>query len=139
MIDSFARPYRKELLAYGKCSCVEFMDKNPLFVEHTITYHELSELIIQMEQHHLSRGFIITSNGHYLGVGSVHHLLREITDMQISAARYSNPLTYCLEMCRLMSISRDYLSVEDSSGDAILTWIISSHITTLMDSSVEMH
>ena len=40
MIDSFARPYRKEL--YGKRSCVEFMDKNPFIVEHTITHHELS-------------------------------------------------------------------------------------------------
>lgn len=91
MIDNFVRPYRKEL--YGKRSCMEFMDKNPLVVEHTITFHELSDLITQMEPHHLTNGFIITDHGKYLGFGSGHRLLREITDMQISAARYANPLT----------------------------------------------
>lgn len=91
MIDSFVRPFRKEL--YGKNSCIDFMDKNPLIVEGTITFHELSDLITQMEPHHLTNGFIITEHGKYLGLGSGHALLREITEMQISAARYANPLT----------------------------------------------
>lgn len=91
MIDRFVRPFRKEL--YGKHSCTEFMDRNPLIVEGTITFHELSDLITQMEHHHLTNGFIITDNGKYLGLGSGHALLREITEMQISAARYANPLT----------------------------------------------
>ena len=91
MIDSFVRPYRKEL--YGKKSCVDFMDKKPLIVEGTITFHELSDLITQMESHHLTNGFIITENGQYIGLGSGHALLKEITEMQISAARYANPLT----------------------------------------------
>jgi diguanylate cyclase (GGDEF)-like protein len=38
-------------------------------------------------------GFIITDAGRYLGVGQVHDLMREITQMQIHAARYANPLT----------------------------------------------
>ncbi|MDO9050445.1 MAG: GGDEF domain-containing protein [Methylotenera sp.] len=91
MIDSFARPFRKEL--YGKDSCTDFMDERPLIVEGTITFHELSDLITQMEPHHLTNGFIITESGKYLGLGSGHALLREITEMQISAARYANPLT----------------------------------------------
>lgn len=91
MIDSFVKPYRKEL--YGKRSCMEYMDKSPLIVEHTINIHKLSDLITQMEPHYLTNGFIITNNGKYLGVGNGHSLLREITDMQISAARYANPLT----------------------------------------------
>ncbi|MGZ8262265.1 MAG: EAL domain-containing protein [Methylotenera sp.] len=91
MIDNFVRPFGREL--YGKRSCIEFMDKNPLIVESTITFHELSDLITQMEPHHLTNGFIITDNGIYLGFGSGHTLLREITEMQISAARYANPLT----------------------------------------------
>ncbi len=91
MIDRFVRPFRKEL--YGKHSCIEFMDKKPLIVEGTITFHELSDLITNMEPHHLTNGFIITDNGKYQGLGSGHALLREITEMQISAARYANPLT----------------------------------------------
>lgn len=91
MIDRFVRPFRKEL--YGKRSCVEFMDKKPLVVEGDITFHELSDLIIQMEPYHLTNGFIITDNGKYIGLGSGHALLKEITEMQINAARYANPLT----------------------------------------------
>lgn len=91
MTDSFVRPFRKEL--YGKRSCTEFMDSKPLIVDGSITYHELSDLITQMEHHHLTNGFIITENGRYIGLGSGHALLRKITEMQISAARYANPLT----------------------------------------------
>jgi EAL domain-containing protein (putative c-di-GMP-specific phosphodiesterase class I)/GGDEF domain-containing protein len=91
MIDRFFVAYGREL--YGKRSCTEFMDKTPLIVESTISFHELSALITQMEPHHLSHGFIITDRGKYLGLGSGHALLREITEMQISAARYANPLT----------------------------------------------
>ena len=91
MIDSFVRPFRKEL--YGKHSCTEFMDTKPLIVDGSITYHELSDLITQMEPHHLTNGFIITENEKYIGLGSGHALLRKITEMQISAARYANPLT----------------------------------------------
>ncbi|MDZ4098487.1 MAG: GGDEF domain-containing protein, partial [Methylophilaceae bacterium] len=40
-----------------------------------------------------SNGFIVVENGIYLGVGSGHALLRVITQMQIDAARYANPLT----------------------------------------------
>jgi diguanylate cyclase (GGDEF)-like protein len=91
MIDSFIRPFRKEL--YGKRSCAAFMDTKPLIVDGSITYHELSDLITQMEPHHLTNGFIITENGKYIGLGSGHALLRKITELQISAARYANPLT----------------------------------------------
>lgn len=91
MIDRFVRPYGREL--YGKRSCVEFMDNKPLIVDSNITFHALSDLITQMEPHHLTNGFIITENGKYIGLGSGHALLREITEMQISAARYANPLT----------------------------------------------
>jgi diguanylate cyclase (GGDEF)-like protein len=47
-----------------------------------------------MEPYHLTLGYIITDRGHYHGMGSGHDLLREITQMQIAAARYANPLTH---------------------------------------------
>lgn len=91
MVDGFARPYRREL--YGRRACELFMDRRPLVVDHAMSLHALSDLITNIEPHHLSNGFIITDHGRYLGVGSGHDLLREITQMQIDSARHANPLT----------------------------------------------
>ena len=91
MIDRFARPYRREL--YGRRSCEMMMDDKPLIVEKSVGLLDLSDIIIQSEPHHLSVGFIITDNGRYAGMGSGHDLLKLITQMQIQAARYANPLT----------------------------------------------
>ena len=43
--------------------------------------------------YYLYDGYIVTGDGEYLGVGSGHGLMAAITEMQISAARYANPLT----------------------------------------------
>lgn len=91
MCDTFAKSYSKEL--YGRRPCSLMMDREPLLVERTVTLHELSSRILAMEPYHLAAGFIVTDRGNYLGMGSGHDLLREITQMQIAAARHSNPLT----------------------------------------------
>lgn len=91
MFDRFARPYRREL--YGRRPCESMMDRTPLIVERRVSLSDLSDLILQSEPHHLSVGFIITDGERYLGMGSGHDLLRLVTQMQINAARYANPLT----------------------------------------------
>ncbi|MED5612521.1 GGDEF domain-containing protein [Janthinobacterium sp. P210005] len=91
MIDHFARPYQREL--YGKKSCSLFMDATPLIADHETSLQELSYTMVQSSAHHLFNGFIITEHGRYLGMGTGHDLMREITQMQINAARYANPLT----------------------------------------------
>ena len=91
MIDHFARPYQREL--YGKKSCRQFMDATSLIAEQDTTLQELSFRMVQADAHHLFNGFIITDGGRYLGLGTGHDLMREITQMQINAARYANPLT----------------------------------------------
>ena len=91
VIDGFARPYRREL--FGKKPCTRLMDAAPLIVEKDMSIQELSHVIVEADRHHLSNGFIITDRGQYLGVGTGHDLVREITQMQISAARHANPLT----------------------------------------------
>lgn len=92
MIDRFARPFHREL--YGRKACEMMMDSTSLMVDRATSLHDLSDLILQSEPHHLSMGFIITDeHKKYLGMGSGHDLLRVITQMQISAARYANPLT----------------------------------------------
>lgn len=91
LIDRFARPFRREL--YGKKACTEFMDASPLVIDASVTVEEVGRIISRGEKHRMLDGFIVTETGRYLGVGSSQDLMALITDMQISAARYANPLT----------------------------------------------
>ncbi|WP_241687879.1 GGDEF domain-containing protein [Janthinobacterium sp. 17J80-10] len=90
-IDRLARPYQREL--YGKRSCTEFMTPSPLTAEKNTPLQDISLMIVEGESHHFSNGFAITDQGRYIGVGSSQEVMREITQMQINAARYANPLT----------------------------------------------
>lgn len=90
-IDRLARPYQREL--YGKRSCTELMTPNPLTVDKNTPLQDISLMIVEAESHHFSNGFAITDQGQYIGIGSSQDVMREITQMQINAARYANPLT----------------------------------------------
>jgi len=89
--DLMSRPYSQEL--YGKRSCTQFMEPEFLVVDQSITIHALSERVVESDPRHILHGFILTRGGRYIGMGSGHDLMREITQMQLSAARYANPLT----------------------------------------------
>lgn len=91
MTDRFARLYSRDL--YGRKPCTTFMDARPLITDKDTSLQELSRIIVEADRHHLSNGFIITDRGRYLGMGTGQDLMREITQMQINAARYANPLT----------------------------------------------
>lgn len=90
-MDLMARPFSREL--YGKKGCETKMDRTLLVVDHQIGLHELSRLIVESDPRHILHGFIITREGRYAGMGSGHDLMREITRLQIDAARHANPLT----------------------------------------------
>ena len=90
-IDHFVKPFQRELM--GKKHCSLSMQSDPLLVEKNMPIEELSSFIAEAEERHLNNGFIITDQGRYLGVASGQDLLRELTQMQIVAARYANPLT----------------------------------------------
>ena len=87
----FARLYSRDL--YGKKPCTTFMDAAPLIADKSTSLQDLSRTIVDADRRHLTNGFIITDRGRYLGMGTGHDLMREITQMQINAARYANPLT----------------------------------------------
>lgn len=91
LIDCFARPYLREL--HGKKSCTTLMDDAPIVTDKETSLQDLSRTIVDADRHHLSNGFIITDQGRYLGMGTGQDLVRELTQMQIHAARYANPLT----------------------------------------------
>lgn len=91
MIDRFSRPFQREL--YGKKPCKVFMDCNPLIVEQNTSLQQVSHMIVEADPEHLINGIIVVDNGRYVGLATGPDLMREITKMQIEAARYANPLT----------------------------------------------
>lgn len=91
MIDCFSRPFQREL--YGKKPCTVFMDPSPLIVEKNTRMTDVSHIIVKANPDQLINGIIITDQGKYLGLGTGPDLMREITQMQITAARCANPLT----------------------------------------------
>lgn len=91
LIDRFARPFRREL--YGRRPCTQFMNATPIRVDHSTPVQELGQMLGFAEPHQLIDGFIVTENDRYLGIGTAQTLMGLITDMQIRAARYANPLT----------------------------------------------
>ncbi|MDD2928886.1 MAG: GGDEF domain-containing protein [Sideroxydans sp.] len=90
-IDRFAKPYQREL--HGKKPCKELIQNPPLLVEKNMPIQELSHFLAESEDRHFADGFIITEQERYIGVASGQSLLRELTQMQLEAARYANPLT----------------------------------------------
>jgi len=91
MLDRLARPYQREL--YGAKPCDRFIENAPLVVDQQTSLQDLAHLFTEKNPHHLFEGFIITAQGRFIGVGTGFDLLREITQMQMDAARYANPLT----------------------------------------------
>ncbi|MFN7087419.1 MAG: GGDEF domain-containing protein, partial [Burkholderiales bacterium] len=91
LLDRFIGLYGREL--YGKKPCAMFMDSQPLVVDKSTRMVELSELVVKKGKSAFTQGFVVTAEGRYLGLGSGFDLMREVTDMQIVAARYANPLS----------------------------------------------
>ena len=79
LMSSLAKPFYKEI--YLDRSCLSFMDKDPLVVEVGTPLQELSILIAGAGEKVVADGFIIVSDGCYLGVGSVQDVLRVMAEV----------------------------------------------------------
>jgi len=65
-----------------------------LIVEHTAGIQEIGWRLSEGSAgHDLAEGFIVTQDGLYVGACSGQTLLRELSELQVKAARYANPLT----------------------------------------------
>lgn len=91
VLESFAKPFSRELLA--KKPCLALADRSPLVVTADTDLQTLSVLVAAAERRHLVDGFIIVGDAGYLGMGTGQDLVRAISEMQLLAARYANPLT----------------------------------------------
>lgn len=90
LIDRFARPFRREL--YGRRACSMVMDPPQLF-EESQSVQEVARIIGNLRSTQIGDSFVVTRKGHYRGIGYLRELMAIITDLQIRAARYANPLT----------------------------------------------
>lgn len=90
-MEMLAKPYHREL--FGKRSCADSMEKRILVVDQGTSLHELSQQLMETDLRISMEGFVITRHGRYAGLASGQDLLRVITEWQINAARYANPLT----------------------------------------------
>lgn len=78
---------------FDKRSCVELMDANPLVVDVTTPLRAMSDALANLDERLLMDGFIVTRDGGYFGSGRSSDLLKAVSDLQVHAARYANPLT----------------------------------------------
>ncbi len=70
------------------------MNAAPMIVDKSLPLMRLATLLSEATPQHLADGFIITDEGKFLGMGAVTDLMRVLTDTHMTAARYTNPLTF---------------------------------------------
>jgi EAL domain-containing protein (putative c-di-GMP-specific phosphodiesterase class I)/GGDEF domain-containing protein len=78
---------------FDKRSCVELMDPHPLVFDVATPLRAMSDAMASLDERLLIDGFIVTRDGAYFGSGRSSDLLKAVSDLQVHAARYANPLT----------------------------------------------
>jgi EAL domain-containing protein (putative c-di-GMP-specific phosphodiesterase class I)/GGDEF domain-containing protein len=78
---------------FAKRSCVEVMDTHPLVFDVSTPLRAMSDAVANLDERLLTDGFIVTRDGAYFGSGRCSDLLKAVSDLQVHAARYANPLT----------------------------------------------
>lgn len=78
---------------FDKRSCVELMDAHPLVFDVGTPLRAMSDAMASLDERLLIDGFIVTRDGAYFGSGRSSDLLKAVSDLQVHAARYANPLT----------------------------------------------
>ena len=87
----YASRYGRDL--HGRKPIHLFMDRAPMVAEVSLPLKSLCQQITSQDSTQQHSVFVITELGYYRGVGSLMDLLRQITDMQLTIARYANPLS----------------------------------------------
>ncbi len=90
-LQTASKPYFHDI--YGKKSCSVLMDPSPLIFDCSVELHAVSEVVAGLSERFLADGFLVTREGRYIGSGKATELVKAVSDMQIFAAKYSNPLT----------------------------------------------
>ncbi|MCE2593719.1 GGDEF domain-containing protein [Motilimonas cestriensis] len=91
LLNLFSGRYGREL--YGRKRISELMYRQPLIVESNMDLTQVSTQLTENTELDLELNFIICNNGHYLGIGAIRDLMRQLTQYQLKLARHANPLT----------------------------------------------
>ncbi len=67
---------------YGSREVIHIMDPEPAVVEYNVRIEAFSDIILKSGAGALMRGFIVTRNGDYRGIGTAVSLLRAVNDVQ---------------------------------------------------------
>jgi GGDEF domain-containing protein len=73
--------------------CIDFVDTAPTRVEADLGLAALTAVLVESDARHVADGFVIVSNGRYLGMGATADVMRALQGSRVLAARYTNPLT----------------------------------------------
>lgn len=87
----FASRYGRDL--HGRKPIRDFLNTSHTIVDINMSLKTLSTLITSGHNNDSQNMFIITQEEQYRGVGNIMDLLRQITELQITSARYANPLS----------------------------------------------
>lgn len=81
------------LAVYGNRPVSLMMDRHSLVVEYDTPLEKVSNFAISRAEKDLYDYIIITKNGYYWGITTVKRLLEKTTQLEITRAKYANPLT----------------------------------------------
>ena len=73
--------------------CLEVADRAPIRVEANLDLAALTAILVESDARRFADGFVIVSNGRYLGMGASRDVMRSLQSSRVLAARYTNPLT----------------------------------------------
>lgn len=92
LISDFAKLYRREL--NGKKRCTSVMDRSAVIVPADMSFSDVARLVGLAASETSSEGFVVIKAGEYAGICETKSLMFEITQSEMRAARYANPLTF---------------------------------------------
>jgi diguanylate cyclase (GGDEF)-like protein len=81
--EIFGRRRIVELLAYK-----EYQSDKPIVVDENCSVEDVAQIIIDAGMHHMVTGFVVSSQGCYLGVANGHDLLNVITQRKQAELHY---------------------------------------------------
>lgn len=119
-LSQMSRPFFHEL--YDQKSCIAFMDKTPLIVETSAGLDYLADRVIETGDKAVTEGFILTDDGHYVGIGLGIDLIRTVSELQ---AKQHQQIMQSIEYARVIQesmLNRSRQAMEAHLNDGCLYW-----------------
>jgi diguanylate cyclase (GGDEF)-like protein len=91
LLTLLSKPLYPEI--YNRKPVSKIMESEPVVVDARARLDQVSRLVTNSAQSRVNEDFIIARHGNYLGIGRTIDLLRQITALQLEAAKQCNPLT----------------------------------------------